>query len=73
MVNLLFIAPIGSIIALAFAGFLSMKILKSDEGTPAMKQIAQAVSEGAKAYLKRQYAGVAIFFGVMFVNDFLMT
>ena len=31
-----------------------------------MKEIAQAVRIGARAYLKRQYMGVSIFFVVVF-------
>ncbi|MCX5677897.1 MAG: sodium-translocating pyrophosphatase [Candidatus Omnitrophica bacterium] len=65
--DLLVLAPIGSILALAFAGYLAMKILKTSEGTGDMIAIADAVREGAYAYLKRQYSGVAIFFGVMFL------
>jgi K(+)-stimulated pyrophosphate-energized sodium pump len=65
--DLLFLAPLGSVAALLFAGYLVYKILKKSEGTEAMIKIADAVREGAYAYLKRQYAGVAIFFAVMFV------
>lgn len=65
--DLLLLAPIGSVLALVFAGYLAFKILKKSEGTEDMVAIANAVREGAHAYLKRQYLGVAIFFGVMFV------
>ena len=64
--DLLILAPMGSIFAIAFAGYLAMKIMKNSEGTGDMISIAEAVREGSYAYLKRQYAGVAIFFGVMF-------
>jgi len=63
----LILAPIGSILALSFAGYLVMKILKTSEGTSEMIAIAEAVREGSYAYLKRQYSGVAIFFGAMFL------
>ena len=66
MIDLLWFAPVGSILALLFAGYLSYTILKEDEGTERMKEIAAYVREGSMAYLKRQYAGVAIFFVVMF-------
>ena len=66
-IDLLILAPLGSILALAFAAYLAVKILKKSEGTEDMIRIADAVREGAYAYLKRQYAGVAIFFGVMFI------
>lgn len=65
--DLLILAPLGSVLALAFAGYLSMKILGKSEGSDDMIKIAEAVREGAYAYLKRQYSGVAIFFAVMFV------
>ncbi len=65
--DLLSLAPMGSILALAFAAYLAIRVLRHDEGTPQMRNVAEAVREGARAYLKRQYSGVAIFFGVMFV------
>ena len=66
-IDLLILAPVGSITALCFAAYLAITIMKKDQGTPAMQEIAQAVRVGAKAYLKRQYLGVAIFFAVAFV------
>lgn len=64
--NLLNLAPLGSLLALAFAAYLAVRILRKDEGTEEMKAVAEAVREGAQAYLKRQYSGVAVFFTVMF-------
>ncbi|MBU1727378.1 MAG: sodium-translocating pyrophosphatase [Candidatus Omnitrophica bacterium] len=65
--DLLVLAPVGSIIALAFAAYLALSILKKDQGNDKMKEIALAVKVGARAYLKRQYMGVSIFFAVVFV------
>lgn len=65
--NLLLLAPLGSTLALAFAAYLAARIMAKSEGTSEMVKIADAVREGAYAYLKRQYAGVTIFFGVMFL------
>jgi len=65
--DLLVLAPLGSILALTFAGYLAKKILKTSEGTADMIAIADAVREGAYAYLKRQYLGIAVFFGAMFL------
>ncbi|MFH1363608.1 MAG: sodium/proton-translocating pyrophosphatase, partial [Candidatus Omnitrophota bacterium] len=64
--DLLLLAPVGSILALGFAFYLARSILKMDEGSDKMKEIAEAVRIGARAYLKRQYTGVALFFIVMF-------
>lgn len=64
--DLLWLAPVGSIMALMFAFYLAMSILKMDEGTDKMIEIAKAVRVGARAYLKRQYMGVLIFFIAVF-------
>lgn len=65
--DLSLLAPIGSVIALLFAFYLSRRVMKESEGTDLMKKISLAVRRGANAYLKRQYTGVLIFFGIMFV------
>jgi K(+)-stimulated pyrophosphate-energized sodium pump len=64
--DLLLLAPVGSILALGFAFYLAVSLLRMDEGTDKMKEIALAVRIGAQAYLKRQYIGVAVFFFVVF-------
>jgi len=65
-IDILWLAPVGSILALSFAFYLALFILRQDEGNEKMREIAQAVRVGAKAYLKRQYLGVAVFFIVVF-------
>lgn len=65
-INLLWMAPVGSVLALSFAFYLAIIILRQPEGTDRMKEIAQAVRIGARAYLKRQYLGVSLFFFVVF-------
>lgn len=65
--DLLLLAPIGSVLALVFAGYLAYSVVKKSEGTEQMAKIAAAIRQGANAYLKRQYTGVAIFFAVMVV------
>jgi K(+)-stimulated pyrophosphate-energized sodium pump len=65
--------PAGSLIALLFATYLSAKILRQDEGSEKMKDISLAIREGAHAYLKRQYMGVSLFFGVMFIILFILS
>ena len=64
---ILYLAPIGAVIALLFAFFLGRKVIRFPEGTSAMAAISAAVRKGARAYLKRQYTTVGIFFAVMFV------
>ena len=65
--NLLWLAPFGSLLALGFVIYLIFKvILPKDPGTEKMQEIARFVSEGAFAYLKKQYSVVAVFFIVIF-------
>jgi K(+)-stimulated pyrophosphate-energized sodium pump len=61
------VAPVGSVVALIFAYVFFRSVMSKDEGTPEMIEIAQAVREGAMAYLKRQYRVVGIIFAVLFV------
>ena len=66
--NLLwFMAPVAALIALIFARILYINLIKKDEGTPLMKEIADYVKEGAMAYLHRQYKVTVIVFGVIFI------
>jgi len=46
----------GAAILAIIVGFVLMKsVLKEDQGTPKMIEIAVAIQEGAWAYLKRQF------------------
>ena len=62
---LFYLVPIASLIALGFAYFFYRQMLKEDEGTPKMREIALYVRQGAMAYLKQQYKIVAIVFIVL--------
>jgi K(+)-stimulated pyrophosphate-energized sodium pump len=63
------VAVIGlvAIAALVFAYTLVREVLKADQGTPKMQEIAKAVQEGAKAYLNRQFRTLAVFSVIVFV------
>ncbi|ABL79915.1 MULTISPECIES: sodium-translocating pyrophosphatase [unclassified Nocardioides] len=52
--------------ALAMAAMFRQEVLAAGEGTDNMKNIAQAVQEGANAYLQRQFRTLAIFAVVAF-------
>jgi len=56
------IAPVSAVIALVFALGFYKKMMKLSEGTEKMVEIAEAVRQGARAYIKQQYKIVAIFF-----------
>jgi K(+)-stimulated pyrophosphate-energized sodium pump len=65
--------PVGAVIALIFAYVLYRSVMSRDEGTETMIEIAQAVREGAMAYLNRQYRVVGIVFAVLFVILLLLS
>lgn len=71
--DLMILAPIGAILSLLFAGYLAFRIKSFSTGTELMTKISAAIKKGAKAYLRRQYTGVGIFFAVMFVVLFILS
>jgi K(+)-stimulated pyrophosphate-energized sodium pump len=62
----LFMIPAVAVAALGFAVILVWQIFRSSEGNDRMKEIAEAVREGAAAYLNRQYRAIVVFFAAVF-------
>ena len=58
--------------ALGMAAMFRSQVLAAGEGTDNMKTIAQAVQEGANAYLTRQFRTLGIFAAVAFVVLFAL-
>jgi K(+)-stimulated pyrophosphate-energized sodium pump len=56
----LVVAAATAVLALVVGVALSRGVLKADQGTDAMKDIAGAIQEGAMAYLRRQFRTIAI-------------
>jgi K(+)-stimulated pyrophosphate-energized sodium pump len=52
--------------ALAIAFALRQQVLKASDGTDKMREIAEAVQEGAAAYLARQFRTLSYFVGIVF-------
>ncbi len=73
LVKYVWIVFCASIVALGFAFFFYRRMLKEDEGTPTMREIASHVRKGAMAYLKQQYKVVTIVFIVLAVLFFIMS
>ena len=57
--------PIASVVALGMAWFFFRSMMREEEGTERMKEIAAHVRKGAMAYLKQQYKVVTIVFVVL--------
>ncbi|HEV7187485.1 MAG TPA: sodium-translocating pyrophosphatase [Blastococcus sp.] len=56
-----------SLAALGFAAYLVKAVLAADQGTVKMREIAQAVQEGAAAYLRRQFRTLGVFAVIVFL------
>ena len=63
--NLFYLVPFASLVALLFALYFFRSMMKESEGTSQMIKIAQHVRDGAMSYLKQQYKVVSIVFVVM--------
>jgi K(+)-stimulated pyrophosphate-energized sodium pump len=56
-----------SILSLAWAAYLIVRVLSKNDGSEAMSKIAASIQEGAMAYLNRQYKTLAIFTILVFL------
>ena len=65
--------PALALVALFFAWLFYRQMMRRSEGTERMQEIAQAVREGAMAYLKRQYLVVLVVFAVLFLVFLLLS
>ena len=72
MENLFLLGFVGAAVALIFAFIQRGIVMKHSEGNDKMVEIAQAIRDGANAYLKHQYMTVGKVFGVVFVILLIM-
>ncbi len=63
----LIVAPVSGIASIIVAIYLYFHVKKQNAGTPKMKEISDAIREGAIAYLKREYKTLAVFVAIMTV------
>ena len=61
-----------SLLALAIAYALRAQVLAQGEGTAKMQEIANAIQEGAAAYLARQFKTLSVFVAIVFVLLFAL-
>jgi K(+)-stimulated pyrophosphate-energized sodium pump len=64
--NITYVVLAISLIALAIAWVLRAQVLAASDGTAKMREIAEAVQEGAAAYLTRQFRTLSYFVGIVF-------
>ena len=67
MKELLFLVPVVGLAGLLFAIFLKSYVIKQDPGTDRMREIADAIAEGARAFLTSEYRILVIFVAILFV------
>lgn len=63
--DVFWLVPVASVVALSMAWYFFKTMMKSEEGTPRMREIAEYVRHGAMAYLRQQYKVVLIVFIVL--------
>jgi H(+)-translocating pyrophosphatase len=61
------LGPIGAVLALIAAFAFSRSVMSRSEGDEGMVEIAEAVRQGAMAYLRRQYKVVALVFVLLVI------
>ncbi|MDO5100918.1 MAG: sodium-translocating pyrophosphatase [Eubacteriales bacterium] len=64
---MLYVVPLCAVLTLVFAGYLARRVVKREAGTERMQEIAGAIEEGAKAFLKAEYRILVIFTIVLFL------
>lgn len=67
LTTLTYLSAIGGVVALIYAVILAVRINKMDSGTKKMKEIAQSINKGAKAFLFSEYKILVIFVATVFV------
>ena len=67
LTTLTYLSSVGGIVALIYAIILAVRINKMDSGTKRMKEIAQSINEGAKAFLFSEYKILVIFVATVFI------
>src|SRR5271156_3432937 len=67
----LWIALVAGLLGLFFALFLAKSVLAYDTGTPEMREISNAIREGAEAFMSRQYTTIAALAVVLAVALFV--
>ena len=70
--NIILFVALCALMSICFAGLMFYRVKIQPEGNEQMQKISKAIAKGASAYLKRQYKGVSIFFGVMFIILLIM-
>jgi len=72
MSHVLWAVMASGVIAVLYGVITASRVMAADAGTPRMQEIAQAIQEGAAAYLRRQYTTIGIVGVVVLVLLFIL-
>ncbi len=64
-----FLVPLSGLVSLAFAIFLSMRVIREKPGNEVMQGISNMIEKGAMTFLKREYSALVFF--VILVSSIL--
>ena len=67
MEQLIWLVPVTGLIGFLFAVFTRLQVIRQDPGNDKMRAIADAIAEGARAFLASEYRVLVIFVAVLFV------
>ena len=67
-VDLSYVILIAILAGLGSAGLLTRDVLRRDQGTEKMREIAAAIRQGARAFLRRQYVSIAAIAAILMVG-----
>lgn len=67
MEKMILSVPVIGLIGLLFAIFLRLHVIKQDPGNDRMREIADAIAEGARAFMTAEYRVLIIFVAVLFI------
>jgi len=67
MIDILYLIILSGLLAIVYGYIVGQQILSSSPGNKKMQEIASAIQEGARAYLKRQYRTISIVGIVIFI------
>src|SRR5206468_2734145 len=66
-IDLSIVIPIAILAGLGFAGILARDVLRRETGSDGMREIADAIRQGARAFLRRQYKTIAFIAAILAV------
>ena len=58
--ELVWVVPAAGLLGVLFAAWLAWDVLRRDQGTPQMQEVASMIFEGANAFMRRQYGTIAM-------------